>query len=55
MFPHVRGIDGSDPREGGPRLGDERTTLTEFLRCQRLRERTAGRVGQWLRPPRGRA
>ncbi len=26
----------SDPREGGPRLGDERTTLTEFLRCQRL-------------------
>ena len=27
---------GSDPREGGPRLGDERATLTEFLRCQRL-------------------
>ena len=27
---------GSDPREGGPRLGDERTTLTEFPRCQRL-------------------
>ena len=26
----------SDPREGGPRLGDERVTLTEFLRCQRL-------------------
>jgi uncharacterized damage-inducible protein DinB len=26
----------SDPREGGPRLGDERTTLNEFLRCQRL-------------------
>ena len=26
----------SDPREGGPRLGDERSTLTEFLRCQRL-------------------
>jgi uncharacterized damage-inducible protein DinB len=25
-----------DPREGGPRLGDERATLTEFLRCQRL-------------------
>src|SRR5687768_3314403 len=25
-----------DPREGGPRLGDERTTLMEFLRCQRL-------------------
>jgi hypothetical protein len=27
---------GSDPREGGPRLGDERATLSEFLRCQRL-------------------
>jgi uncharacterized damage-inducible protein DinB len=27
---------GSDPREGGPRLGDERATLTEFLREQRL-------------------
>jgi len=27
---------GSDPREGGPWLGDERATLTEFLRCQRL-------------------
>jgi uncharacterized damage-inducible protein DinB len=27
---------GSDPREGGPRLGDERATLTEFLRRQRL-------------------
>jgi hypothetical protein len=26
----------SDPREGGPRLGDERTTLAEFLRGQRL-------------------
>ncbi len=25
-----------DPRENGPRLGDERTTLQEFLRCQRL-------------------
>jgi hypothetical protein len=25
-----------DPRENGPRLGDERTTLVEFLRCQRL-------------------
>ena len=25
-----------DPREGGPRLGDERTTLNEFLRGQRL-------------------
>jgi uncharacterized damage-inducible protein DinB len=26
----------TDPREGGPRLGDERETLTEFLRGQRL-------------------
>ena len=26
----------SDPREGGPRLGDERATLTGFLRDQRL-------------------
>ena len=26
----------ADPREGGPSLGDERTTLLEFLRCQRL-------------------
>ena len=26
----------SDPREGGPRLGGERATLTEFLRGQRL-------------------
>jgi uncharacterized damage-inducible protein DinB len=26
----------SDPREGGPRLGDERATLNEFLRAQRL-------------------
>ena len=25
-----------DPREGGPTLGDERATLNEFLRCQRL-------------------
>jgi uncharacterized damage-inducible protein DinB len=25
-----------DPREGGPRLGDERATLNEFLRSQRL-------------------
>lgn len=25
-----------DPREHGPRLGDERTTLAEALRCQRL-------------------
>jgi hypothetical protein len=26
----------SDPRKGGPRLGDERATLNEFLRYQRL-------------------
>src|SRR4051812_10793032 len=25
-----------DPRENGPRLGDERTTLVESLRCQRI-------------------
>src|SRR3979490_1453620 len=25
-----------DPRENGPRLGDDRTTLVEALRCQRL-------------------
>jgi uncharacterized protein DUF664 len=25
-----------DPRENGPRLGDERVTLVESLRCQRL-------------------
>ena len=25
-----------DPRENGPRLGDERTTLVEALRCSRL-------------------
>jgi len=29
-------LDADDPREGGPSLGDERTTLTEFLRGQRL-------------------
>src|SRR5690349_14794270 len=27
---------GSDPREGGPRLAGEKTTLAEFLRYQRL-------------------
>ena len=26
----------ADPRHSGPRLGDERATLTEYLRCQRL-------------------
>ncbi|MDP9233850.1 MAG: DinB family protein, partial [Actinomycetota bacterium] len=25
-----------DPRENGPRLGDERATLQEYLRTQRL-------------------
>jgi hypothetical protein len=25
----------SDPREDGPSLGDERSTLVEYLRCQR--------------------
>jgi len=25
-----------DPREGRPSLGDERATLVEYLRCQRL-------------------
>ena len=27
---------GADAREGGPRLGDEWSTLNEFLRGQRL-------------------
>ena len=27
---------GLPPREGGPTLGDERATLVEYLRCQRL-------------------
>ena len=27
---------GDDPRESGPTLADERTTLIEALRCQRL-------------------
>lgn len=27
---------GNDPREGGPTLGDERATLVEYLRYQRL-------------------
>jgi uncharacterized damage-inducible protein DinB len=30
-------VDPEDgPREGGPSLGDERATLREYLRCQRL-------------------
>jgi uncharacterized damage-inducible protein DinB len=41
MSPSVRRADmflaeEDDPREGGPSLGDERATLVEFLRCQRL-------------------
>jgi uncharacterized damage-inducible protein DinB len=28
--------EDQDPRESGPSLGDERATLQEFLRCQRL-------------------
>ena len=35
-FPDMWVDPEDDPREGGPRLGDERTTLVEFLRCQRL-------------------
>jgi len=41
-LPGVGGVadDGGhgddDPRENGPRLGDERATLAESLRCQRL-------------------
>lgn len=29
-------LEVDDPREGGTSLGDERATLVEFLRCQRL-------------------
>ena len=41
MSPSVRRADmflaaEDDPREGGLSLGDERATLIEFLRCQRL-------------------
>jgi hypothetical protein len=32
----VVGTLEADPREGGTSLGDERATLVEFLRCQRL-------------------
>jgi uncharacterized damage-inducible protein DinB len=35
-FPDMWVDPEDDPREGGPSLGDERTTLVEFLRCQRL-------------------
>ena len=36
MFTEDGGPSDDDPREHGPRLGDERTTLVESLRCQRL-------------------
>jgi uncharacterized damage-inducible protein DinB len=35
-FPDMWVDPEDDPREGGPSLGDERTTLVEYLRCQRL-------------------
>jgi uncharacterized damage-inducible protein DinB len=35
-FPDMWVDPEDDPREGGPSLGDERTTLVEFLRTQRL-------------------
>jgi hypothetical protein len=36
MFTEDGRPSDDDPREHGPRLGDERTTLVEHLRCQRL-------------------
>ncbi|HEV2529607.1 MAG TPA: DinB family protein [Thermomicrobiales bacterium] len=36
MFTEDGRPSDADPREHGPRLGDERTTLVEALRCQRL-------------------
>jgi hypothetical protein len=36
MFTEDGKPSDDDPRENRPRLGDERTTLTESLRCQRL-------------------
>jgi hypothetical protein len=36
MFTEDGRPSDDDPREHGPRLGDERTTLVEALRCQRL-------------------
>jgi hypothetical protein len=36
MFTRDGKPSDDDPRENGPRLGDERTTLVEALRCQRL-------------------
>jgi len=35
-YPDVWADPEDDPREGGPRLADERTTLMEVLRVQRL-------------------
>jgi hypothetical protein len=35
-FPDMWVDPEDDPREGGPSLGDERATLVEYLRCQRL-------------------
>jgi hypothetical protein len=36
MFTEDGKPSDDDPRENGPTLGDERTTLVESLRCQRL-------------------
>ena len=36
MFTEDGKPSDDDPRESGPTLGDERTTLVESLRCQRL-------------------
>ncbi len=36
MFTADGNPSDDDPRESGPRLGDERSTLVEALRCQRL-------------------
>ncbi len=36
MFTEDGQPSADDPREHGPRLGDERATLVESLRCQRL-------------------
>ena len=36
MFTADGHASADDPRENGPTLGDERTTLVEALRCQRL-------------------
>ena len=35
-YPDVWVDPEDDPREGGPRLGDERSTVVEYLRAQRL-------------------